>query len=112
MLWVGAAVAVLALVGGGVVVATRSSPPPAPSPSTSIRAVALGDSVPYGHGLANPYLTPRVGLPATWVSQPPSTRAYPSEVARALGLTMTREDHQLHVDRGPARHQRGRGRRR
>jgi len=89
VLWVGAAVAVLALVGGGVVVATRSSPPPAPSPSTSIRAVALGDSVPYGHGLANPYLTPRVGLPAAWVSQPPSMRAYPSEVARALGLTMT-----------------------
>jgi hypothetical protein len=82
-------VAVLALVAGGVVLATRSGPPTTPSPSTSIRAVALGDSVPYGHGLANPYLTPRIGLPATWVSQPPSTRAYPSRVARALGLTMT-----------------------
>ena len=49
---------------GGVVLATRSSPPPAPTPSPSTRAVALGDSVPYGHGLANPYLTPQQGLPA------------------------------------------------
>jgi hypothetical protein len=88
VLWVGLAVAGMALVAGGVVLATRSGPPTAPSPSTSIRAVALGDSVPYGHGLANPYRTPRVGLPTTWVSQPPSTLAYPSEVARSLGLTM------------------------
>ncbi len=58
---------VLALVAGGVVLATRSSPPApttAPSPALSTRAVALGDSVPYGHGLANPYLTPQIGLPA------------------------------------------------
>ena len=36
---------------------------PARAPPLSTRAVALGDSVPYGHGLANPYLTPQIGLP-------------------------------------------------
>jgi hypothetical protein len=87
-----AAVVVAALVAGAIVVATRSSPPapaPAPSPATSTRAVALGDSVPYGHGLANPYVTPQIGLPATAVSQGPSTLAYPSLVAEDLGLTMS-----------------------
>jgi hypothetical protein len=54
-----------------------------------VRAVALGDSVPYGHGLANPYLTPQIGLPSVDVSQGPSTLAYPSEVASSFGLTMT-----------------------
>ncbi|HXZ61493.1 MAG TPA: hypothetical protein VEG62_02040 [Acidimicrobiales bacterium] len=83
------AVIVLGLVAGGLVLATRSTGPTAPSPATSRRAVALGDSVPYGHGLHNPYPTPRVGLPAGWVSQGPSPAAYPSEVAHALGLTMT-----------------------
>jgi len=90
--WAVTAVVVVALVAGGVVLATRSSQPPAPSPTRSTRAVALGDSVPYGHGLHNPYLTPEVGLPAAWVSQGPSTSAYPTEVARALGLTMTVRD--------------------
>ncbi len=89
LVWVGAAVAVVALVGGGVVVATRSSQPTAPNPLASSRAVAFGDSVPYGHGLANPYLTPRPGLPATAVSEGPSTSAYPSLVAHAVGLTMS-----------------------
>ena len=87
-----AAVVVVALVAGGVVLATRSSPPAptrAPSPAPSIRAVALGDSVPYGHGLANPYLTPQIGLPPGALSQGPSTEAYPTLVARHLGLTMT-----------------------
>jgi hypothetical protein len=85
-----AAVVVAGLIGGGIVVATRSSPPaPAPSPAASTRAVALGDSVPYGHGLANPYVTPQIGLPATAVSQGPSTLAYPSLVAEDLGLTMS-----------------------
>src|SRR6202167_2972993 len=87
-----AAVVVVALVAGGVVLATRSSPPAptrAPSPESSIRAVALGDSVPYGHGLANPYLTPQIGLPPGALSQGPSTEAYPTLVARDLGLTMT-----------------------
>ena len=69
--------------------ATRSSPPPTPSPAVSTRAVALGDSVPYGHGLANPYVTPQIGLPATAVSQGPATLAYPSLVAGDLGLTMS-----------------------
>jgi hypothetical protein len=87
-----AAVVVLALVAGGVVLATRGSPPAptgTPSPAPSTRAVALGDSVPYGHGLANPYLTPQIGLPPDALSQGPSKEAYPSLVARHLGLTMT-----------------------
>src|SRR5271157_5930499 len=89
---VGAGVVVVALVAGGVVLATRSTAPapsPARPPAPSTRAVALGDSVPYGHGLANPYLTPRIGLPSGAVSQGPSTRAYPTMVASDLGLTMT-----------------------
>jgi hypothetical protein len=76
-----------ALVAGGVVLATR--PGPTPAPSVSVRAVALGDSVPYGHGLANPYSTPQIGLPSGDVSQGPSTLAYPSTVAAHFGLTMT-----------------------
>ena len=85
-----AAIVVVALVAGAVVVATRSSPPaPTPAPKVSHRAVALGDSVPYGHGLANPYLTPQIGLPPRAVSQGPSSRAYPSLVADDLGLTMS-----------------------
>ena len=88
--WPVAAVAVLALaVAGGAVLATQTSTPGPPSPTTSTRAVALGDSVPYGHGLHNPYLTPQVGLPEGWVSQGPSALAYPSRVAAALGLTMS-----------------------
>ncbi len=88
-----AAVVIIALVAGGIVLVTRSAgppvPPPAPNPPPSTRAVALGDSVPYGHGLANPYLTPQIGLPTTAVSQGPSTKAYPSMVAADFGLTMT-----------------------
>ena len=83
------AVALAAVVAGGVVLATQSTPPPGPSPQASTRAVALGDSVPYGHGLANPNRTPQDGLPATAVSQAPSDEAYPSLVADSLGLTMT-----------------------
>src|SRR5580704_9443252 len=85
-----AGVVVIVLVAAAVVVATRSGPPaPTPAPKVSTRAVALGDSVPYGHGLANPYLTPQIGLPTGAVSQGPSTEAYPTLVARDLGLTMT-----------------------
>jgi hypothetical protein len=87
-----AAVVVVALVAGSIVLVTRSAPAPAPAPAPKppvTRAVALGDSVPYGHGLANPYLTPQIGLPKTAISQGPSTRAYPSMVAADLGLTMT-----------------------
>ena len=71
-----AAVVVLALVAGSIVLVTRSAGPPAvppaPEPPPTTRAVALGDSVPYGHGLANPYLTPQIGLPTDAVSQGPS----------------------------------------
>jgi len=88
-----AAVVVLALVAGSIVLVTRSAGPPAvppaPEPPPTTRAVALGDSVPYGHGLANPYLTPQIGLPTGAVSQGPSTQAYPTMVAADLGLTMT-----------------------
>jgi len=84
-----AAVVVLTLVAGSIVLVTRSAGPPALPPAPLERAVALGDSVPYGHGLANPYLTPRIGLPARAVSQGPSTEAYPSMVAADFGLTMT-----------------------
>ena len=88
LVWVVAGAVLVALVAGGIVLATRSTPPPS-SPATSTRVVALGDSVPYGHGLANPYLTPQIGLPADAVSQGPSTLAYPSLVARDLGLALT-----------------------
>src|SRR3984885_8908696 len=84
-----AGVVVLALVAGGIGLGTRSAGaaavPPAPSPPASTRAVALGDSVPYGHGLANPYVTPQIGLPTDAVSQGPSRQAYPTMVARNLG---------------------------
>src|SRR6202042_3901151 len=86
-----AAVVVVARVAGSVVLVSRSAPPPnvpAPLPPVPTRAVALGDSVPYGHGLANPYLTPQIGLPPGALSQGPSTGAYPTLVARHLGLTM------------------------
>src|SRR6516164_5216187 len=76
-----------ALAATGLLLATRPGQPP--SPRVSTRAVALGDSVPYGHGLANPYVTPRPGLPARDVSPGPALQAYPSLVARALGLSMT-----------------------
>jgi hypothetical protein len=83
-------IVVLALGAAGTAIFATQSPTPGPlSPTTSTRAVALGDSVPYGHGLHNPYLTPQVGLPEDWVSQGPSALAYPSRVAAALGLTMT-----------------------
>jgi hypothetical protein len=88
---VGAAViVVLALGAAGTAIFATQSPTPGPlSPTASTRAVALGDSVPYGHGLHNPYRTPQVGLPEGWVSQGPSALAYPSRVASALGLTMS-----------------------
>ncbi len=89
LVWVLVAAGAIVLVAGSVVLATRRSTPSAPTPAASTRAVALGDSVPYGHGLHNPYPTPQAGLPRTWVSQGPSRQAYPSAVADALGLTMT-----------------------
>lgn len=80
-------VVVGALAATGVLLTARPGPPH--PPPSSRRAVALGDSVPYGHGLANPYVTPRPGLPANDVSQGPSLQAYPSLVAHALNLSMT-----------------------
>jgi hypothetical protein len=87
--WVVAGVVLIAAVAGSVVIATRSTTTPTPHPAQSTRAVALGDSVPYGHGLANPYLTPQLGLPSGDISQGPSTLAYPSLLATDFGLTMT-----------------------
>jgi hypothetical protein len=92
-----APVVVLALVAGSIVLVTRSAGPPVPPPPPVERAVALGDSVPYGHGLANPYLTPQIGLPVNAVSQGPSTQAYPSMVAAAFGLTMTVRSTNCHL---------------
>ena len=51
------------------------------------RYVALGDSVPYGHGLANPYTSPQIGTGSA-VSQGPSPVAWPSLVNRSLGTSM------------------------
>jgi hypothetical protein len=78
-----------ALAAGVVLVATHSGPTPSPPPPASVRAVAFGDSVPYGHGLANPYPTPQLGLPRRDVSEGPAALAYPSIVAAQFGLTMT-----------------------
>ena len=94
---VGAAVVVLALLAGSIVLVTRSAGPPVAPPAPVERAVALGDSVPYGHGLANPYLTPRIGLPPQAVSQGPSTQAYPSVVAADFGLTMSVRSTNCHL---------------
>jgi lysophospholipase L1-like esterase len=63
--------------------------PESAGPTPSGRYVALGDSVPYGHGLANPYGRPEVGLPPDAVDQGPSTAAYPSLVAQHFGLSLS-----------------------
>jgi hypothetical protein len=55
-------------------------------PQVVRRYVALGDSVPYGYGLANPGTGPHSGLGA---DQPPSSEAYPSVLAKSLGLTIS-----------------------
>jgi len=49
------------------------------------RYVALGDSVPYGYGLANPGTTAHSGLGP---NQPPSRLAYPSLLAKSLGMSI------------------------
>lgn len=53
------------------------------------RYVALGDSIPYGHGLANPFPNSQIGLPASAVQQGPSDQAYPGLLAEALHLTLS-----------------------
>ncbi|HSZ36246.1 MAG TPA: hypothetical protein VK773_04060, partial [Acidimicrobiales bacterium] len=82
-----AVVLVGAVVAGVVLLTTQ--PASVPPSQASTRSVALGDSVPYGHGLANPYVTPQIGLPRSDVSQGPSTLAYPSTVSAHFGLTMS-----------------------
>jgi GDSL-like Lipase/Acylhydrolase family len=54
--------------------------------STPGRYVAFGDSVPYGHGLANPGPKSEGDLPP---DMGPSSLAYPSIVANQLGLAMS-----------------------
>jgi hypothetical protein len=76
------------LLSGGllaIAVSRRTSPPPSPL----TRYVALGDSVPYGHGLNNPYTTAQIGLPKSAVSQGPSLQAWPSLVQTSLKLSMS-----------------------
>lgn len=63
------------------VAGTAVAPPPPPSG----RYVALGDSIAYGHGLANPGKTSKGGLPP---DMSPSVLAYPSLVASQLGFSM------------------------
>ena len=74
------------LLAGGLTAVEASAATPKPPPS--MRYVALGDSVPYGHGLNNPYTTAQIGLPQSAVSQGPSSQAWPSLVRASLGLTM------------------------
>jgi hypothetical protein len=89
VLWVVAGVVLVAALAAGIILSAHGTTPPPPHPAQSTRVVALGDSVPYGHGLANPYLTPQLGLPSGDVSQGPSALAYPSLVATDFGLTMS-----------------------
>jgi len=67
-----------AAAGAGRVAATAAKPAPR-------RYVALGDSVPYGFGLANPSTTAHSGLAP---NQPPSRLAYPSLLAKSLGMSI------------------------
>ena len=67
-------------------VSTADANTPAATPHLSGRYIALGDGVPYGHGLANPTKTKIDGLAP---NQPPSRNAYPSRLAKTLGLTLT-----------------------
>lgn len=64
----------------------RAASTRAATPQLSGRYIALGDGVPYGHGLANPTRQKIDGLPA---NQPPSHNAYPSRLAAALHLTLS-----------------------
>ncbi len=80
---------VVLLAGGLLAVEVSRTTSPSPSPPPSTRYVALGDSVPYGHGLNNPYITAQIGLPKSAVSQGPSLQAWPSLVQKSLKLSMS-----------------------
>jgi hypothetical protein len=56
------------------------------TPKPANRYVAFGDSVPYGHGLSNPYPQSKPG--SNGVGQPPAAAAYPGLVRDDLHLTM------------------------
>jgi hypothetical protein len=58
---------------------------PHDNPVVGGRYVALGDSVPYGHGLANPGTKPQDGLPP---NQGPAAESYPVVLAKELGLSL------------------------
>lgn len=80
------------MTAAGVVPVAAAAATPSSKPDVELtgaprvgRYVALGDSVPYGFGLANPGTGPHSGLPA---NQPPSRDAYPSLLAKSLGLTI------------------------
>lgn len=74
------------LLAGGLLAVEASGATSTPRPP-STRYVALGDSVPYGHGLDNPYTSAQIGLPQSAVSQGPSLQAWPTLVQDALRLT-------------------------
>ena len=74
--------AALTMAGLVPVVAAAAAPAPRKAPR---RYVAIGDGVPYGFGLANPGTAKHSGLAA---NQPPSRDAYPSVVAKSLGLSI------------------------
>jgi hypothetical protein len=61
------------------------------------RYVALGDSIPYGQGLANPYPTTRMGTGSA-VSQGPSGRAWPGLLSEAVGMKVRSSDCDLSGD--------------
>ena len=71
------------LTAAGAVPVVAAAATPGTTPAKIVgRYVALGDSVPYGFGLANPTTTKHSGLPP---NQPPSRDAYPSVLAKSSG---------------------------
>ena len=84
----GLSVAVMVPIAGADAAAPnrRASRSHATTPKLTGRYIALGDGVPYGHGLANPTRQRIDGLAP---NQPPSRNAYPSKLAKSLGLALT-----------------------
>lgn len=94
---------------------TDGADPDCQSNPPTLRYVAFGDSVSYGHGLANPSQSDRPcndrGMPACTLgpNQGPSVLAFPSLLASRLGLTMsvrnsscTLTDDQLAISGAPS----------